>query len=102
MDTRTNTLAWSNFSKNGGPFEKPPFRDGAPDYTDESNAKRYDEFLAIRDRLNSLDPGGWTIEEQVDWHVLRRGAKRIRFQLPCAETLGAGSGLLPDSLDVPK
>ena len=52
-------------------FEQPPLRDGAPDYTAATFEARYPEFLRLRERLYALDTTGWTVPQQVDWHVVR-------------------------------
>jgi len=52
-------------------FESPPMLDGAPDYTAEGFAARYESFLVLRNRLYRLDPGDWPIPHQVDWHIVR-------------------------------
>ena len=52
-------------------FEQPPTRDGAPDYTAATFAARYDDFLRLKDRLEAIDTTGWSIPEQVDWHLVR-------------------------------
>ena len=52
-------------------FESPPLLDGAPDYTPAQFAARRDDFLALRERLQSIDTGGWSIPQQVDWHLVR-------------------------------
>jgi hypothetical protein len=52
-------------------FERPPLLDGAPDYTAETFALRYERFLLLRNRLQRLDPGKWPIPQQVDWHIVR-------------------------------
>jgi len=52
-------------------FESPPLLDGAPDYTAEQFASRYEGFLTHRNRLYRLDPGDWPIPQQVDWHIVR-------------------------------
>ena len=52
-------------------FENPPMRDGAPDYTAETFAKRYEDYKQLRARLDGMDTTGWFIAEQVDWHVVR-------------------------------
>ena len=52
-------------------FESPPLLDGAPDYTAEQFASRYEGFLTLRNRLYRLDPGDWPIPQQVDWHIVR-------------------------------
>ena len=52
-------------------FESPPLLDGAPDYTAEQFERRYAEFQVLRDRLNALDHAGWSVDQQVDWHIVR-------------------------------
>ncbi len=52
-------------------FESPPLLDGAPDYTAEQFVSRYEGFLTLRNRLHRLDPGDWSIPQQVDWHIVR-------------------------------
>ena len=52
-------------------FESPPMLDGAPDYTAEGFAGRYEGFLTLRNRLHRLDPTGWPVPQQVDWHIVR-------------------------------
>ena len=52
-------------------FEEPPRRDGAPDYTAATFDARYENYLALRARLHGIDPSGWPIPQQVDWHLVR-------------------------------
>ena len=52
-------------------FERPPMRDGAPDYTAETFASRYEAHKALRKRLDAMDITAWSIPEQVDWHLVR-------------------------------
>ena len=52
-------------------FESPPLLDGAPDYTPEQFAARRDDFVALRERLESFDIRSWRIPQQVDWHLVR-------------------------------
>lgn len=52
-------------------FERPPLLDGAPDYTDETFAARYEDYLSLRARLDAIDTTGWPVHEQVDWHLVR-------------------------------
>ena len=51
-------------------FEEPPLREGAPDYTAEAFAKRQPAFEQLRERLMDLDTSGWSIPQQVDWHIV--------------------------------
>ncbi|MGI9204726.1 MAG: hypothetical protein ACR2Q3_11995 [Woeseiaceae bacterium] len=52
-------------------FESPPVLEGAPDYTAEQFARRYPRFLEMQRELDSFDIDGWSIPEQVDWHLVR-------------------------------
>ncbi len=51
-------------------FERPPLLDGAPDYTAERMAAAHAELADYQARLHALDRSGWTIPQQVDWHVV--------------------------------
>lgn len=51
-------------------FEKPPLRNGAPDYTAATFEKRWPEFLKLREKLNAIDYATWPIEKQVDWRII--------------------------------
>ena len=51
-------------------FESPPLLDGAPDYTSERFAAAYEDFKGYRARLDAIDPAGWPIAQQVDWHLV--------------------------------
>ena len=52
-------------------FERPPMRDGAPDYTAERFDAAYEELPGYFERLNAIDTSGWPVEQQVDWHIVR-------------------------------
>ena len=52
-------------------FEQPPRKDGAPDYTSASFDSRYAEFQDYQARLRAIDPSGWPVAQQVDWHIVR-------------------------------
>ncbi|MEO0651997.1 MAG: hypothetical protein AAFZ65_15085, partial [Planctomycetota bacterium] len=52
-------------------FEHPPLRDGAPDYTAARMAAAHRDLRTFFDRLQTLDPSPWPIEQQVDWHLVR-------------------------------
>ena len=52
-------------------FERPPLRDGAPDYTAETFRQRYEQYKKLREKLDAFDIGSWPIPQQVDWHLVR-------------------------------
>jgi hypothetical protein len=50
-------------------FERPPLRDGAPDYTRPTLAAKQRTLASFQSRLNALDPAAWARDHQVD-HAL--------------------------------
>jgi hypothetical protein len=52
-------------------FERPPLLEGAPDYTHERCEQRQPAFVALRQRLEAIDPSAWPIPQQVDWQLVR-------------------------------
>lgn len=51
-------------------FEKPPLRDGAPDYTAATFEERHPEFKKLQARLLAFDTSGWTTPQKVDWYIV--------------------------------
>jgi len=51
-------------------FEKPPLKNGAPDYTAETFKKRWSEFKLLQKRLKAIDTLNWSIESQADWMII--------------------------------
>lgn len=52
-------------------FEAPPLREGVPDYTAATFARRHAELPRWRARLAAIDPGRWPVGHQVDYELLR-------------------------------
>ena len=52
-------------------FERPPLRDGAPDYTAERFDSSYEKLPGFLERLNAIDISDWPVEQKVDWHIVR-------------------------------
>jgi uncharacterized protein DUF885 len=52
-------------------FERPPMRDGAPDYSAATFARRLQELAAYRQRLEAIDTAGWPVEARVDQALVR-------------------------------
>lgn len=52
-------------------FERPPLRDGVPDYTAGTFAKRNVDYQRLRARLDGINTTGWTVPQRVDWHLVR-------------------------------
>ena len=51
-------------------FEKPPMRNGAPDYTKETFTKRYKMYEELRAKLEVINTDQWTPSQRVDWYVV--------------------------------
>jgi len=51
-------------------FERPPLRDGAPDYTAATFARRHAELPAWKARLAAIDTTGWPVEARVDHRLV--------------------------------
>ena len=51
-------------------FERPPLKDGAPDYTKDTFTKRWPLFKDLRRKLNEIDTLNWTIPQRVDWMLV--------------------------------
>ena len=51
-------------------FEKPPLREGAPDYTQATFEKRWPDFKNLQKKLQAIDTANWPIAHQVDWQLV--------------------------------
>jgi len=62
-------------------FEKPSLLDGAPDYTQETTARRHQELKTYQQRLNTFDISAWPVAQQVDWHLVRAEMNGMDFNI---------------------
>jgi len=62
-------------------FQKPKLVDGVPDYTASAMAVQQRELAAYQQRLAAIDPSGWLVSQQVDWHILRSEMNGLDFDL---------------------
>ncbi|HEU0105566.1 MAG TPA: DUF885 family protein [Vicinamibacteria bacterium] len=60
-------------------FQKPPRRDGVPDYTEAAMAAQRRALASYQHRLAALDPSGWPIAQQVDYHLVRAEMNGLDF-----------------------
>jgi len=51
-------------------FEKPPLKNGAPDYSSATFTARMPAYRKLQQQLLAMDTTGWPVEQQVDWHLL--------------------------------
>jgi hypothetical protein len=62
-------------------FERPGLRNGAPNYSPVATGARELELREFRERLAALDPSGWSIPQQVDYHLVRAEMNGMAFNL---------------------
>lgn len=62
-------------------FEEPPRVNGAPDYTAATTARRLAELRHWQDQLRAIDTTGWSVSEQVDWHLVRAEMNGMQYHL---------------------
>src|SRR5687767_14749918 len=62
-------------------FERPPLREGAPDYTAATMARKHVELRDWQARLKAIDTTGWTTEQQIDWHLVRAEMNGLDFYI---------------------
>ena len=60
-------------------FERPAFVNGVPDYTRAAMAAQHRVLPQWRARLERIDRKGWTIPQQVDWHLVRAEMNGLDF-----------------------
>jgi len=62
-------------------FEQPALRDGAPDYTAATLARKAHELKDFQARLASIDSTRWPVEQQVDYAIVRAEMNGYDFDL---------------------
>ena len=60
-------------------FQKPKLVDGVPDYTPTAMAAQKRELASYEHRLAAIDPSGWPVARQADYHVVRAEMKGLDF-----------------------
>jgi hypothetical protein len=60
-------------------FERPPLRDGAPDYTAAPIARRQAELKRYRARLAAIDSQSWPREQRIDHELVRAQLNGMDF-----------------------
>lgn len=62
-------------------FEEPPRVNGVPDYTPATNARRLAELRTLQQQLAAIDTTGWSVSQQVDWHIVRAEMNGMLYHL---------------------
>src|SRR6266496_4646423 len=60
-------------------FQRPKLVDGVPDYTAAAMTTQQRELVNWQRRLAAIDPSGWPISRQVDYHVVRAEMNGLDF-----------------------
>jgi Bacterial protein of unknown function (DUF885) len=60
-------------------FQRPKVVDGVPDYTAAAMAAQHRELPGYQRRLAAIDPNGWPVPQQVDWHIIRAEMNGLDF-----------------------
>jgi len=60
-------------------FQRPKLVDGVPDYTAGAMDRQRHDLEGYQRRLYAIDPAGWPIPQQVDWHVVRAEMNGLDF-----------------------
>lgn len=62
-------------------FEKPPLRNGAPDYTRAAMSQKQQGLKSFQARLAAIDTSGWSIARQVDYYLVRAEMNGLDFNI---------------------
>ena len=60
-------------------FQKPQVVDGVPDYSAPAMTAQHKALPSYQRRLNSIDPAGWPVTRQIDWHIVRAEMNGLDF-----------------------
>ncbi len=60
-------------------FQQPALVDGVPDYTAAAMAAQHAALAGYEARLSAIDPSGWPIARQADWHIVRAEMHGLDF-----------------------
>ena len=86
-------------------FQKPDLVDGVPDYSAEAMATQHRELAAYQRRLAGIDPSGWPVAQQVDYHLVRAEMNGLDFDhrvlRPWARNPAFYALVFPSQSDVP-
>ena len=60
-------------------LRSPTSADGVPDYSASALAKQRDELSELQRRLAAIDPRGWPVPDQIDYHLVRAEMNGMEF-----------------------
>lgn len=60
-------------------FQKPKVVNGVPDYSAAAMSAQHAALASYKARLAAIDPAGWSVEQQVDYHIVRAEMNGLDF-----------------------
>ena len=86
-------------------FERPATTDHVPDYSAGAMEAQHRELADWQARLMALDPAGWPVDKQIEWHLLRAEMNGLDFdhrvRRPWARDPAFYVSVYPAESDVP-
>ncbi len=86
-------------------FQQPVVVDGVPDYSADAMARQHDDLGAYLRRLAAIDTTGWSVGNQVDYHLVRAELNGLDFdhrvRRPWARNPAFYTMIFPAESDVP-
>lgn len=52
-------------------FERPPMKNGAPDYSKQARLAAWPKFKQLQARLMAMRTQNWPVSQQIDWKIVR-------------------------------
>ncbi len=62
-------------------FEAPTMREGAPDYTAATLARKHEKLKGYQARLGQIDPAAWPVGQQIDHQLVRAEMNGLDFYI---------------------
>ena len=86
-------------------FQKPKLLDGVADYSASAMASQQSDLRAYQRRLAAMDTSGWSIPQQIDYHIVRAEMSGMEFDhrvlKPWARNPAFYVSIFPSQSDVP-
>jgi uncharacterized protein (DUF885 family) len=86
-------------------FQKPKLVDGVADYSASAMTAQQHDLLTYQRRLAAIDTSGWSIPQQVDYHIVRAEMNGMEFDhrvlKPWARNPAFYVSIFPSQSDVP-
>lgn len=60
-------------------FQRPPLKDGTPDYSVAAMKTQHQALAQWQERLNNFDTAGWPINQRVDWYIVKAEMNGLDF-----------------------